>query len=170
VRRLGFVITLIVSALAVPASASAAACPNFRVLHDDRIGPAVLPAGSYAVEPAAGSGLTCADASRLFTRFLEDWDGVLPRPWWVVARAPGNAGAQVGPLFFARGGYLLYLPPRSGIVCRRAAVLFTRFLAAPGGRLPAPWRARAQTATFFKPGNPTRSAFRVEPVGGAGPR
>ena len=197
---------LIVATLVGPASASAAGCPNFRVLHDDRIGPAVLPAGNYAVEPAAGSGLTCADASRLFTRFLEDWDGVLPRPWRVIARGTGkadfrrgtalgftvsrtggggggrnnnlgllcpntftvNASAQVGPLFFARGGYLLYLPPSSGIACRRASVLFTRFLGAPGDQLPAPWRVRAQTATFFKPANPTRSAFRVEPVGGAG--
>jgi len=212
VRKLALVpaliVALIAAALVGPASASAAACPSFRVLHDDRIGPAVLPAGNYAVEPAAGSGLTCADASRLFTRFLEDWDGVLPRPWRVVARARGradfrrgaalgftasrtggggggrnnqlgllcpntftvNAGTRVGPLFFARGGYLLYLPPRSGITCRRASVLFTRFLGAPGGRLPAPWRVRVQTATFFKPANPTRSAFRVEPVGGSGPR
>jgi len=105
-------IGLFAAAFALPQSAGAAGCPNFHVLHDDRIGPAVFPAGSYAVEPAAGSGLTCADASRLFTRFLEDWDGVLPRPW----------------------------------------------------------RVRAQTATFFKPANPTRSAFRVEPVGGASPR
>jgi hypothetical protein len=202
------VVALIAAALVGPASASAAGCPSFRVLHDDRIGPAVFPAGNYAVEPAAGSGLTCADASRLFTRFLEDWDGVLPRPWRVVARGRGradfrrgnalgftvartggsgggrnnslgllcpntftvNAGTRVGPLFFARGGYLLYIPPRSGIACRRASVLFTRFLAAPGGRLPAPWRVRAQIATFFKPAHPQRSAFRVEPVNGSGPR
>jgi hypothetical protein len=210
VRKLALVPALVVALLAAalvgPASASAATCPSFRVLHDDRIGSAIFPAGSYAVEPAAGSGLTCADASRLFTRFLEDWDGVLPRPWRVVARQRGradfrrgaalgftvsrtggggggrsnelgllcpntftvNASTRVGPLFFARGGYLLYLPPRSGITCRRASVLFTRFLGAPGNRLPAPWRVRVQTATFFKPANPVRSAFRVEPVGGAG--
>ncbi|HEX7246285.1 MAG TPA: hypothetical protein VF245_12055 [Solirubrobacterales bacterium] len=210
-RRLALVpavATFLAAAVLGPASAGAAACPSFRVLHDDRIGSAVLPAGSYAVEPAAGSGLTCADASRLFTRFLEDWDGVLPRPWRVVARGRGeadfrrgealgftvsrtgggeggrsnelgqlcpntftvNAAAQVGPLFFARGGYLLYLPPRSGITCRRASVIFTRFLGIPNGRLPAPWRVRTQTATFFKPTNPTRSAFRVEPANGTGPR
>ena len=207
-QKLVFAAALAAFALIMPASAGAATCPNFRVLHDDRIGPALFPAGNYAVEPAAGSGLTCADASRLYTRFLEDWDGVLPRPWRVLARGRGeadfrrgaalgftvsrtggegggrnnalgllcpntftvNAGAQVGPLFFARGGYLLYLPPRSGIACRRASVLFTRFLGAPGSRLPAPWRVRVQTATFFKPANSTRSAFRVEPVGGAGPR
>lgn len=80
-----------------------------------------------------------------------------------------NSRAIVGPLLFPRGGYLLYIPPRSGITCNRAAVLFTRFLAQPGGRLPFPWRLKNQTATFFKAQNPLRSAFRVEPIGGAGP-
>ena len=32
-----------------------------------------------------------------------------------------------------------------------------------------PWRLKNQTATFFKPEHPTRSAFRVEPFAGAGP-
>jgi len=45
------------------------------------------------------------------------------------------AAALVGPLFFARGGYLLYLPPRSGIACRRASVLFTRPRRSPAGAL-----------------------------------
>lgn len=77
-----------------------------------------------------------------------------------------NAGTDVGPLFFAKGRYLLYIPARSGITCRRASVLFTRFLGSPGGMLPAPWRVKAQTATFFKPAHPLRSAFRVEAAGG----
>lgn len=183
------------------AERASAACPSFRVLHSDRIGPAQLPAGNYEITPAAS--ISCQNASRLFTRFLQDWDGNLPRPWRVVARGSGradfmrgralgfsvertggggnntptigricpdpfvvNAGDDVGPLFFPRGQYLLYLPPRSGITCNRAARLFTRFLGQPGGRLPFPWRVRTQTATFFKPQNPTRSAFRVEPRAG----
>jgi len=188
-------------------AAVASSCPSFRVLHNDRIGPASLPAGSYTVTPAAGSGITCAAASQLFTRFLEDYDGILPRPWRVIAQgsgkarfargsAPGfsvvlsagggggnspslgklcsgnftvNANASVGPLFFPRGQYLLYIPPGSGITCNRASVLFTRFLAQPGGVLPPPWRLLNQTATFYKPAQPQRSAFRVEPLNGAGP-
>jgi hypothetical protein len=183
------------------APASAAPCPSFKVLHDDRIGPASLPAGNYevTVEP----GLSCKAASELFTRFLEDWDGNLPKPWRVVPGGSGktsftrgnlpgfsvarirsggggggnnelgrlctddytvNAGTEVGPLFFAKGEYALYLPPRSGITCRRASVLFTRFLAAPEGQLPFPWRVTTQTATFYKPAHPQRSAFRVEPA------
>jgi hypothetical protein len=190
-------------ALSGAATASAASCPSFKVLHDDRIGPASLPAGSYAVTVDAGLG--CQAASRLLARFLQDWDGNLPKPWRVVANGSGkaaftrgnlpgfsvartggggggggntelgrlcpgtftvNAGSDVGPLFFARGRYLVYIPARSAIACRRASVLFTRFLAAPGSALPFPWRVKSQTATFFKPAHPLRSAFRVEPANG----
>jgi len=169
------------------------------VLHDDRIGAASLPAGNYEISVKAG--LSCDEAAKLFARFLQDWDGNLPKPWKVVAEETGkasftrgnlpgftvelvggggggggntelgrlcpgtftvNAGSDVGPLFFAKGGYLLYIPARSAITCRRASVLFTRFLAAPDGMLPAPWRVKTQTATFYKPAHPLRSAFRIE--------
>lgn len=178
-------------------------CPSFRVLHDDRIGPAVLPAGDYTMAVAPTAGLTCSAASKLFTRFLADYDGVLPRPWSVVAQdggeasftqaghagfsvvhGPGggegggnvevgvlcrgsftvNSSATIGPLAFPKGSYVLYIPLRWGISCNRASLLFTRFLGAPGGRLPFPWRLKNQTATFYKPEHPTRSAFRVEPA------
>ncbi len=189
-------------ALSAATPASAASCPSFRVLHDDRIGAAVLPAGNYEV--TVETGLSCQAASQLFARFLEDWDGVLPKPWRVVAEGSGrvsftrgdlpgfsasrqgggeggesnmlgklcsgtftvNAGSRVGPLSFPKGQYLIYLPPKSGITCRRASVLFTRFLGS-GGALPDPWQLNTQTATFYKPANPTRSAFRIEPLNGA---
>jgi len=193
------------SALALTAAspASAASCPSFRVLHDDRIGAASFPAGNYAV--STEPGLSCQAASQLFARFLEDWDGNLPKPWRVAAEGSGkasftrggqpgfsvslsggggeggsnnvlgklcsgtftvNTGSRVGPLFFPKDPYLLYLPPKSGITCRRASVLFTRFLGASGA-LPDPWQLNTQTATFFKPAHPTRSAFRIEPLNGA---
>lgn len=199
-----FSLTLIAAlsalALSAVAPASAATCPSFRVLHNDRIGPANLPAGNYEV--VTDAGLSCQTASRLFTRFLQDWDGNLPKPWRVVAEGAGkasfvrsglpgfkvrkigggggggnselgrlctdrytvNAGTEVGPLFFAKGQYALYLPPRSAIICRRAAIIFTRFLAAPQGQLPFPWRVKTQTATFYKPAHPVRSSFRVDPA------
>lgn len=202
----GLLVALVLNVAAAPA-ASASACPSFRVLHNDRIGPASLPAGSYAVTVAPSSGLTCAATAKLFARFLADYDGILPRPWQVVAQGSGKASfarggvsgfsvalvsrggggsnpsigalcngtftvnntTAIGLLTFPKGGYLLYIPARSGISCRRASLLFTRFLGSPGGVLPAPWRLLSQTATFFKPANPTRSAFRVEPLAGAGP-
>ncbi len=183
------------------ASASAAGCPSFKVLHDDRIGAVVLPAGNYEVTVSAG--LSCPASSKLFARFLSDWDGALPKPWRATAEGSGkatfkggslsfsvrlggggggggnteigklcpgtftvNAGSDVGPLYFAKGPYLLYIPTRSAITCRRSSVLFTRFLAAPGGMLPDPWQVKTQTATFFKAAHPLRSAFRVEPANG----
>ncbi len=207
-KRLGAAAALALAALlAVLALGSAGAsgatvgCPTFRVLHNDRVGAASFPAGTYSVTPEVG--LSCQSASALFARFLEDYDGVLPRPWRVVPGGAGKAGfsrgaqpgftvsriggggggntelgklcsgtftvnasSRVGPLLFPRGQYLLYIPARSAITCRRASVLFTRFLATPGGTLPFPWRLKNQTATFYKSPHPLRSAFRVEPLNG----
>jgi hypothetical protein len=198
-------LTLLALYVTAAPAAGATSCPAFRVLHSDRVGPASFPAGSYTLTPAAGSGLTCTATSRLFARFLEDYDGVLPQPWRVTAQGSGkasfNRGSQsgfsvalgsaggggnnpvlgklcggtftvnattvVGPLRFTRGQYLLYIPARSLISCRRAAVLFSRFIAAPGGTIPFPWRLLNQTATFYKPAHPLRSAFRIEPLAGA---
>jgi hypothetical protein len=192
---------------ATASTASAASCPSFRVLHNDRIGPANLPAGNYTLTTTPAGGLGCAQASALFSRFLQDYDGVLPTPWRVIAQGTGkasfargnttafsialgsgggeeggsnpalgrlcpntftvNSGVTVGPLFFAKGPYLIYQPARSAISCRRASLLFTRFLGQPGGRLPFPWRLMNQTATFFKPERPVRSSFRIEPASGS---
>lgn len=199
---LALVAALATLALSGAAQASAAACPSFKVLHDDRIGPASFPAGSYEV--TVDPGLSCQAATQLFARFLQDWDGNLPKPWTVVAKGSGkaaftrggspgfsvarsgggeggsnaelgklctgsftvNAGSDVGPLYFAKGQYLLYIPTRSAITCRRASILFTRFLGVPGGMLPDPWQVKTQTATFYKPAHPLRSAFRVESANG----
>jgi hypothetical protein len=207
-KRVVFSLTaalLSVLALIGAAPASAGTCPNFQVLHADRIGVVNLPAGNYFLQ-TADDNLSCQDASQLFARFLQDWDGNLPKPWLAVSHGTGkasfarrglpaiyverissgghadgnpalgklcpgtftvNASSQVGPLFFPKGQYLIYTPARSGISCRRGSVLFTRFLASPGGTLPYPWRLMNQTATFYKPAHPERSAFRIEPASGA---
>jgi hypothetical protein len=195
---------LLTAAVGTGSAAEASACPTFRVLHNDRIGAANLPAGAYEVTPASGSGLSCTQASALFTRFLEDYDGSLPGGWRVSAQGTGKAvftrsngpgfsvartrgeeegnnpalgrlcpgsytvnhTSVVGPLRFTQGKFLIYIPARSLISCRRASVLFTRFLGQPGGRLPFPWHVTNQTATFFKPAHPLRSAFRIEPLSG----
>jgi hypothetical protein len=197
------------AAATMPAAAPATkSCPSFRVLHDNRIGAAVLPAGNYMIT-LEDTSLTCKSGAELFARFLEDFDGVLPAPWKVAPESSGKAafprgsrpgfsvaltgkGGEEGgtnpdlgqlcskpfmvtsdtvirPLRFTKGKFLIYLPARSGITCNRAAVLFTRFLGA-GGTLPQPWKLTTQTATFYKPANPTRSAFRIEPFTGAGGR
>jgi hypothetical protein len=211
VALIGLLAAMALAFAARPAGAAAPAtnpttCPGFRVLHEDRIGAAVFPAGTYTVT-IQDTSLNCKSSAALFARFLEDYDGVLPKPWNVANEGPGkaaflrngtspgfsveltgkpagggtnpnlgtlcpgtfmvNSTTVVGPLRFTKGKFLIYLPAGSGITCNRASVLFTRFLGA-GGTLPQPWRLTNQTATFFKPSNPTRSAFRIEPLNGSG--
>lgn len=77
-------------ALAAPAAAQTttpATCPTFTVLHDDRIGALRLPAGPYTITVRTPATLSCAQASSLFTRFLQDFDGNLPGGWRVDARS-----------------------------------------------------------------------------------
>lgn len=70
-------------------------CPaTFRILHNDRIGALRLRAGRYWIVLLKARGLSCPQASRLFTRFLDDFSGNLPRPWRLNARTAG----------FLRGG------------------------------------------------------------------
>jgi hypothetical protein len=57
-------------------------CPGyFRVLHNDHIGRLSVPAGQYRITLLAAGRLSCSRASSLFSSFLQDFDGVLPRPW-----------------------------------------------------------------------------------------
>jgi hypothetical protein len=61
---------------------SGLSCPGyFRVLHNDRIGRLRLPAGQYRITLLAAGRLSCSRASSLFASFLQDFNGVLPRPW-----------------------------------------------------------------------------------------
>lgn len=81
------------------AEAAQVSCPTFRVLHNDRIGKLSLPKGSYNVTVLNGDRLSCADASRLFAQFLQDWDGVLPKPWIIEVSSKTfrrGAGSQTG--------------------------------------------------------------------------
>jgi len=194
-------------------AAGAKTCPSFRVLHNDRIGAAVFPAGNYKIN-LEDATLDCKTGGELFARFLEDFDGVLPTPWKVAAEGSGKAaflrGSQAGfsveltkkqtsgeiekegatspdlgtlcrnpftvnhtttlrPLRFTKGQFLIYLPAGSTITCEGAVSLFQRFLG-NSPNVPSPWKLTSQTATFYKPASPTRSAFRIEPLAGAGAR
>lgn len=60
-------------------------CPQFQVLHDDRIGALSLPQGYYTITISTTSTLTCAQASDLFREFLLDFDGRLSGGWAVNA-------------------------------------------------------------------------------------
>ena len=80
-------------------------CRNtFRVLHNDRIGPLQLRKGNYWIVLLRQRGLSCGQASRLFTRFLEDFDGKLPPPWVLepqtasFLRSASGVGFRVKPV------------------------------------------------------------------------
>jgi hypothetical protein len=128
VRVAGLALAGVLGALALflalgrsDAAAAGTQCPTFRVLHNDRIGTALLPAGTYSVKLTRGSKLSCADASNLFARFLEDYDGVLPDGWRVVPKGtgkarflkPGERGFSVSRQGGAGGGR----NPRLGHLC-----------------------------------------------------
>lgn len=69
-------------ALAPSASAVEANCPgSFDVLHNDRIGTLALPKGRYVITVLDTNTMGCTEAARLFSEFLDDFDGTLPRPW-----------------------------------------------------------------------------------------
>ncbi len=70
------VVVLAPRALAAPVTPPT---PTFQVLHNDHIGTAAVPAGTYTLTPFGG--LTPARATQSFSRFLQDYDGVLPSPW-----------------------------------------------------------------------------------------
>ena len=55
----------------------------FTVLHNDRIGSFSIPRGRYRITLLGYAGVSCSQASTLFARFLQDFDGVLPRPWFL---------------------------------------------------------------------------------------
>jgi hypothetical protein len=212
VALVGMAIALAIALAARPAGAApiaaeaTKACPGFKVLHNDRIGTAVFPAGTYTVN-LEDATLNCKSSAELFARFLEDWDGNLPKPWTVAAEGSGKAsfgrgslgggfsveltakakeGSVTNPdlgtlcpgtftvnstttietLRFTKGTFLIYLPKGTGISCNQASILFTRFLGA-GGKLPPPWKLLNQTATFYKPSNPTGTAFRIESTNGS---
>jgi hypothetical protein len=119
-KRLGAALTAVAIAILAwlvlaPSHAQAARvkCPGtFRVLHDDHIGRLALPAGSYRITILASGRPSCSQASALFTRFLEDFDGNLPKPWRInvadstfvkspgvgfhVARGTGGGGGGSG--------------------------------------------------------------------------
>src|ERR1700761_4348184 len=108
---------------AVPQTPTPKACPGFRVIHNDRIGPAVFPAGSYTIT-LEDKSLTCKSGAELFARFLEDFDGRLPTPWKVAPEASGKSSFTRGALpgfsveLIGKGGEEGGTNPDLGKLCR----------------------------------------------------
>jgi len=99
-RRTLIATALVSAAALLPATTAAAQTPTvcpatFHVLHSDSIGKLKLQAGHYQV--TVRGSLSCPTSSEWFARFLEDYDGILPRPWRMNVSAQsftrGNSGA-----------------------------------------------------------------------------
>jgi len=99
-------------------------CPGFfRILHNDRIGRLRLPAGRYRITLLSVGRISCARASRTFARFLQDYDGLLPPPWFLdvetasFMRGSRNVGFRVkeadGPPINPNDG----ISPADGTLC-----------------------------------------------------
>jgi hypothetical protein len=109
VRRglLGAAAVIISFALIPAATASAKqleCSASFRVLHDDRVGKLQLPKGNYTITVYRKNRLSCERASKLFTRFLEDFDGKLPGKWKVRVKRSGFFKGNSGVGFTVERG------------------------------------------------------------------
>ena len=73
------------------------------MLHNDHIGSLSVPKDAYRITLLSPSALGCATASRLFTSFLQDFDGRLPSPWVLnnttatFTRRGSNTGFRIKP-------------------------------------------------------------------------
>ena len=75
-------------------------CPGtFMVLHNDRIGKLRLPRGEYTITLLQLGTLSCSQASRNFTRFLNAWSGNLPEPWVLYPQNGAFRRGSKGPGF-----------------------------------------------------------------------
>jgi hypothetical protein len=80
-------------------------CPGtFQVLHNDHIGTFAVPSGHYLITLLSVGRITCSRASAYLARFLDDFDGVLPTPWFLdpetgsFMRGARNVGFRIKEL------------------------------------------------------------------------
>lgn len=66
---------------------AAGTCPQFRVMHNDRIGSVTFPAGPYNM---VTSELSCSQSTKLFQQFLDIPSGKLPSPWTLKQLSGGR--------------------------------------------------------------------------------
>jgi hypothetical protein len=83
----------------------ALACPSyFTVVHDDHVGDFDIPEGRYRITLLSAGRISCSQASSLFAQFLQDFDGILPSPWFLdeetgsFIRGSRNVGFRIKPL------------------------------------------------------------------------
>ncbi len=180
---------LLVAALAAP-QARAATCPDFTILHDDRIDGVSFPHGRYNVTNV--QGIACQSTTSLLQKFLQS--GKTSQGWKVssngtfsnrsqtfrISRGGGGSGGggghggrvvcpspfrvlhndRIGDLRIPAGQYRI---TTRRISCQDASSQFTRFLQYPSGNLPDNWKVRALKAKFRN--SNTGESFRIKRVG-----
>lgn len=76
-------------------------CPGyFRVLHNDSIGSFKVPRGKYRITLLNRKKMNCSQASRRFQEFLLDFDGILPKPWYLNKRSGTFTRGKSGKVGF----------------------------------------------------------------------
>ena len=191
-RRTGLVVAIFVVALVgLPVSGASAkavlACPDFTILHNDRIDNVSLPHGRYEVK---AKRIPCQRTTQLLQKWLQTgrttgkWSSDPPgifskgRKWFRIDRegtggggvGGGGGGRTVCPATFRvlhndRIGRLQVPAGEYRITTRRmscsdASDAFARFLDFPSGKLPSPWQLRPLKAKFRNPR--TGESFRVK--------
>jgi hypothetical protein len=191
-RRIGLLGAVFVFALiGLPVSGASAkavlACPDFTILHNDRIDNVSLPHGRYEVK---AKRIPCPRTTQLLQKWLQKgqttgkWSSEPPgvfskgRKWFRIdpkgtgGGGDGGGGRTVCPGTFSvlhndRIGQLRVPAGEYRITARRmscsdASSQFARFLDFPSGNLPKPWQLRPLKAKFRNPR--TGESFRVKRV------
>lgn len=191
-RRIGPVGILFVLALVgLPVSGASAkavvACPDFTILHNDRIDNLSLPHGRYEVK---AKRIPCERTTQLLQKWLQKgqttgrWSSEPPgifskgSKWFRIDReGTGGGGGGGGGRTVCPGTFRVLHNDRIGqlqvpageyrittrrMSCSDASDEFARFLDFPSGNLPSPWQLRPLKAKFRNPR--TGESFRVKRV------
>lgn len=108
----------------VVAPALASVCPAvFQLSHDDHIGALPIPAGKYIIDLIAADRMTCDQAASSLASFLQDYDGTLPRPWFLDTETATflngtvNDGFELEPLVGPAPSTVTLKLPGDGTPC-----------------------------------------------------
>jgi hypothetical protein len=112
------------SGTSVTPSPIASVCPAvFQLSHDDHVGALAIPAGKYIIDLIAADRMTCDQAASSLASFLQDYDGTLPRPWFVDTETATflngtvNDGFELEPLVGPAPSTTTFKLPGDGAPC-----------------------------------------------------
>ena len=99
-------------------------CPAvFQTTHADHIGSLQIPVGKYIITLTGVGRMSCDQAASNLAKFLQDYDGDLPSPWFVddetatFLNGTINDGFTLEPLVGSPPGKLTFKLPGDGTPC-----------------------------------------------------